>query len=238
MCNPSTKPPSSPPNRSNPMNSSQQGSARKSPSWTEFVCRVLGLVFFANLSFCYRPEASCWGGIQFVAPPPVSAMGSLRSHLNLRDSFDSHGRSQVIFLEDIHQNQEAQSHLSEALQLLGKEAGPAPVLVALEGAHGEFLYDLYKKFPDPLAAQDVADSFFSSGKISGPAHAGFTGRRASGERGLFFWGMDDPRYYPLNVQAYRRASRLKPTVRSELENRLTVLKNQKNIFNPALRDFD
>jgi len=54
------------------------------------------------------------------------------------------GSKQTIFLiEDIHQNLEAQKHISAAIKTFGNKPGESPVLVGLEGADGKFIFDVY-----------------------------------------------------------------------------------------------
>ena len=80
----------------------------------------------------------------------------------------------IIILEDVHANLEAQTNLSKALHAFGQMKKDKPFLVGLEGASGGFIYEDYKAIPDPLIGTQVANLYLEEGKISGPAHAGYT----------------------------------------------------------------
>ena len=161
------------------------------------------------------------------------------SHVQIRDFYQANGRSTVVLLEDVHLNKEAQGHLSHAIKAFGDVPGPAPVLVGLEGANGAFLYDVYKKFPDPTVATDVADSFLESGEISGPAHAGFTSYAMEGKRGLSFWGVDNDDLYRQNVAAYKNTKSIKNRVARELASLAREVEGEKGrAFSPELQTFD
>jgi hypothetical protein len=134
---------------------------------------------------------------------------NLLAHLNIRRVSSSGSSPKILVIEDIHQNSEAQNHISSALKILGDQKGKDPVLVGLEGANGSFIYDDYKNLPYQDVAMDVADSFFASGDMSGAAHAGFTFHKKKEARGLTFLGIDDPVAYRQNVAAYKDSHALK-----------------------------
>jgi hypothetical protein len=111
--------------------------------------------------------------------------------------------------------------------------------VGLEGAHGAFFYDLYKTLPNRAVATSVANSFFQAGKISGPAHAGFTSYKANGTGGLNFRGVDDPQNYQANVAAYRNSQPLKAGVLAKIEALSKRNAERKaRVFNADLKRFD
>jgi hypothetical protein len=104
----------------------------------------------------------------FLGKPPEGIF----NHVNIRSAYKGADPRTVLILEDVHQNQEAQGHLSAAIKAFGEAPGETPVLVGLEGAEGPFLYDDYKSLSNRYDARRVADAFFQMGDISGPAHAG------------------------------------------------------------------
>lgn len=160
-------------------------------------------------------------------------------HVGLTSAMGLDGRAPVILLEDVHANVEAQAHLSQALQTLGSTPGASPILVGLEGASGEFMFDVYRTFPDRRAAKAVADAALSDGTIAGPSHAGFVSEQKSGERGLTFWGIDDKELYRSNVAAYRITANRKQEV---LDRVLSIEVESSDVksktFNPELAAFD
>jgi len=157
----------------------------------------------------------------------ISLPAAMTSSLRIRDVHKTKSPSTILLLEDIHQNKEAQENLSRALKALRTSESKKPLLVGLEGASGAFLYDTYKEFPDREIAREVADAFFEQGKISGPAHAGFTSYEKEGERSLLFWGVDDPLYYRKNVESYLEASPQKENAKNELSRQEKRLFQQK-----------
>ncbi|OVE77910.1 hypothetical protein BVX98_01545 [bacterium F11] len=164
---------------------------------------------------------------------------SFLAHVNIRDHFQSMSPTSVVLIEDLHNNKEAQTHISQAIQAMGEEKGTSPVLVGLEGAHGGFIYDSFKNLPNKAISMAVADSFLETGDISGPAHAGFVSYHQSGTKGLTFWGVDDPVTYRKNVQAYRTSSQLKKVTQKKISQlKEQINKDKEKIFSKELKDFD
>src|ERR1044071_3115528 len=143
-------------------------------------------------------------------------LDSFFAHVNIRDAYQGKNPLSVVLLEDVHMNKEAQTHLSQTLKSFADTPGHEPVFVGLEGAEGELLYDTYQKFSNHEIATQVADSFFESGEISGPAHAGFTTYPQEGARGLHFWGVDQDSLYQANIQAYKDSKKIKPQVQKQI----------------------
>jgi hypothetical protein len=102
----------------------------------------------------------------------------------------------VIYVQDIHGNPEAQWAIRETIQALSGRS--AVGLVALEGAAGPLDLSRYRAFPDHQIIRQAADYLLRRNKISGPAHAGFTGDNKFPP----LVGIDDPRHYRANVKAY------------------------------------
>ena len=145
----------------------------------------------------------------------------------------------VVILEDVHQNVEAQRHLSSALLSLAAEPGAVPVSIALEGADGSFVFDAFHRFPDAKIARAVADSFLTSGDLAGPSHAGFSDFPAANRRGLRFFGADDAVHYARNVQAYKATESLKKSAAENVAARLTTLLASRNaVFSKDLLALD
>jgi len=161
------------------------------------------------------------------------------AHVNVRDIYSAKSGPTVVLLEDIHLNLEAQGHLSNAIKSFGELPGNKPILVGLEGAHGPFLYDIYKRFPNKEVATQVADSFLETGDISGPAHAGFTSYNKDGRRSLAFWGVDDDNLYRRNVAAYKNTKPLKSEISDQLKKLTLQTGSEKSRqFRPGLLQFD
>lgn len=141
------------------------------------------------------------------------------SSVNIKRTLGSDTANAVILLEDVHHNVEAQTHLSLALQALGRQRGSKPMPVSLEGATGAFRFTSFHRFPDAVIASAAADAFLASGDIGGPSHAGFVTRSAPGLRGLTFTGADDAEQYRKNVSAYRDANQARSRNRAAVARR-------------------
>jgi hypothetical protein len=137
---------------------------------------------------------------------------SFFAHVNIKNVFQTNSASTIVLLEDVHMHAEAQTQISEAIRSFARPTGT--VLIALEGAAGDFVFDSFKKF-DSQAVIDVADSFLETKDISGPAHAGFISA-ANKTSNLLFWGVDDKQAYPENIRAYKEASKIKPAVLKQI----------------------
>lgn len=186
----------------------------------------------------YRPRFKSKYEKKFSSEIISSLPEGFFSHVQIRDAYQNKSNLNIVILEDVHANAEAQGHLSQIIKSFGDLPGESPVFVGLEGASGPFQYDQYKKFPHDVGKM-VADSFFNTQEISGPAHAGYTSFRKPHTRGLFFWGVDDPYLYTRNLAAYTNTKELK----SQKEHQLMGLnqatqKAKKNIFNGELLKFD
>lgn len=166
-------------------------------------------------------------------------VNALLAHVTVRETHMFDKNNPIILIQDIHGNLEAQTHISKLIKSFGELKGSVPVTVGLEGAYGEFVYDLYKKLPDQKTASLIADAFFQSSRISGPAHAGFTFYNKKGTRALRFWGVDDPTLYRSNVDAYKAASKLKPKVEGRIKSiHKKLAKKKSRTFNKDLKEFD
>ncbi len=160
-------------------------------------------------------------------------------HMNVREVHTTGRQKPLVLIEDVHQHLEAQTHISQALLLLGREKGSAAVTVALEGAHGGFIYPKFHAYPNQAVLRDVADSFLETGDISGPAHAGYLSRREPGTSGLSFVGVDDPAAYQANVAAYKNTKSIKAgTLAAIASLKASNDQAKKNLFNPSLARFD
>ncbi|OVE76623.1 hypothetical protein BVX98_05480, partial [bacterium F11] len=103
----------------------------------------------------------------------------------------------ILHIQDIHQNHEAQTNISQTLQKLFQEEKVD--LVALEGAFDSIDLAVFNNYPDQESVQRMADYFLKEGKISGPITAALT----SGTKIPPIVGIDDATHYQANIEAYR-----------------------------------
>jgi|GEM_PF-6712197 len=106
----------------------------------------------------------------------------------------------VVHVLDVHQNFEAQTHISETVTALTRDG--AVGVVALEGAWGNLDLHRYRQFSDRDAVQHAADFLLRENKISGPIRSAMTTATPL----LPFVGVDDPLHYKANVNAVRWSS--------------------------------
>lgn len=164
---------------------------------------------------------------------------SFFAHVNIKEAHtaNSHGAPSVVLLEDVHQNREAQQHISKAILSFGPPQKDDKVLVALEGAAGPFVFDEFRAL-SPSAVSTVANSFLNTLDISGPAHAGYASATHASTN-MVFWGVDDRTAYAQNVRAYQLSTKNKEDVLRTLHTSKRVLDEKKNsIFSPELLAFD
>lgn len=105
----------------------------------------------------------------------------------------------VLHLQDVHMNAEAQTRLSEAVRsLMGTRRLD---LVALEGAFAPIDLKRFQTFPRKDILRPVANFLLESHEITGPLHAALLADHPAPVVGI-----DDPRAYQANVDAYLRAA--------------------------------
>jgi hypothetical protein len=139
----------------------------------------------------------------------------------------------VLYLQDVHQNAEAQKNLSRVTQSL-IDAGTVD-LVALEGAFSSINLMPLREFPDREALRQSADFLLRENKISGPVHGALVAEKPA----PLLLGIDDPVHYNANVAAYQRTVSTSQTVRVRLAaEKKTIEEQKRRIFSTDLLDLD
>ena len=190
----------------------------------QFVRIVLVAVYAAQIAFAQASEISLWNDrraglqlAQLTLPPPIAlrpsavvaglvppsalaaltpAMGTVRGATRA----DAAGAPLVIHILDVHQNRDAQKHISEAVCAL---ADGGASLLALEGAFGPVDFAAARTYEDRSSLDAAADHLLGTLRLSGPAHAALRTANAN----LVTVGIDDAAAYRDNVDAYLSASR-------------------------------
>lgn len=162
------------------------------------------------------------------------------AHVSVRrlSSPKKDGGRTVVFLQDVHQNDEAQRNLGEAVKSLSTAdaAGRSPVsLVALEAAFGPMNFAPYRQPQDRDEVRAAADHLLGEHQISGPVHTAYT---FDGDLPSFA-GVDDPSGYEANIEAYRRSTSSRTNARFQAASRRRRLEaRKKQVFNDQLLAFD
>ncbi|MBK8575769.1 MAG: hypothetical protein IPN90_08850 [Elusimicrobia bacterium] len=139
----------------------------------------------------------------------------------------------VVHIQDIHENIEAQTHISGAVGRLLSSG--AVGLMGLEGAFAPLDLKPYQRFPSRDTMRIVANDLLARHVISGPIHGGMLLEKSSAP----FVGVDDEIHHRLNVEAYRHSLINHAEDMKLLEAADRDLATQKEIiFSPALQTFD
>jgi len=115
----------------------------------------------------------------------------------------------VVLVQDAHGVPSAQANISDALAFLSQGAGDS-LLIGLEGSAGAFNLKDFR----PLVAgayRAVPDVFLRRGLLAGPDHHALTA-----EKEPLVWGIENPRDYLANVEAYRAGAALKDGFQKEI----------------------
>ncbi|MBL8024573.1 MAG: hypothetical protein JNK54_09900 [Elusimicrobia bacterium] len=144
-----------------------------------------------------------------------------------------HPHPVVVYLQDVHQNAEAQRKISSVVQKIVSE-GKATV-VGLEGTWGEIHLRPLQTFPDSQAVHQAADALLTANHISGPIHGLLTAETPL----PLVKGIDDPTHYGANVKAYRDSAPHADPYHKRIQKMADQLENQKRIvFSKRLKEFD
>jgi len=149
---------------------------------------------------------------------PLSKIGSL---------------SQLIVIQDVHLNQEAQNNISKILtELIGSKKAD---FIAVEGAFEEFDFSPFRDFPDKKITQDVADAFLKDNRIGAPSYVGVTSENPP----PLFMGVDNAEHYFANLAAYKTAEKVQKQILERLKAEKKDLSLEKAwTFQPRLKVFD
>jgi hypothetical protein len=106
------------------------------------------------------------------------------------------GKTPVLLLQDVPAHAEAQTNSAAILEALvdGKNAG----LVAVEGAFSAFDFSRFRAFTDKETVRAATEDLLQQGVISAPSFAAINSVQAP----PLFLGVDHPRHYKANVDAY------------------------------------
>ncbi len=140
--------------------------------------------------------------------------------------------SLVIYIQDVHQNSEAQQNISKSVEEL---IGQGRIdFVALEGAFEPVNLSRFREFKDQNAVRKTADYLLRENKISGPIHAALSGTHETK-----IIGIDDPALYNGHVSAYRESVGKVPEIKQSIARQEQELEQKKqSVFSPPLLEFD
>ncbi|MCG3206219.1 MAG: hypothetical protein KCHDKBKB_02952 [Elusimicrobia bacterium] len=159
-----------------------------------------------------------------------AAYGSI-TNINRPSVWDS--KKTVIFIQDVHQQLEAQENIGKTIDSLIHQNQVG--LVALEGAFENIDLARFRIPKYQGAVKRVADYLLKENRISGAIHTAFTNT----EKVPPIIGVDSQDHYEANVQAVRDSEPLKESMRQYLsENERQLNEKKRQTLNPALLAFD
>jgi hypothetical protein len=172
-----------------------------------------------------------------LLPPLLSPRAAITADIPLKNGTvrETHagGSQNVFIIQDIHLNYEAQRNIAAILQnLIDKKSID---LVAVEGAFEKFDFSEFRAYKNKARSQDVADYFLEQGKIGAPSYVGVTSQSDIPP----FVGIDDPKSYEANVNAYLDSRSVRPAAQKALSDYgRELIASSKAAFSAPLRGFD
>lgn len=171
----------------------------------------------------------------FSSPPRLPApslLNQLPASLGaVRATTDATADPAIVYVQDVHRNQEAQRRIGAAVRRL---IDGGVTLVALEGAAGAIDLSAFRDGPFADSARRAADGLLADQKISGAAYGAIIA-----DRPARVVGIEDPGLYDANVRAVQEAARGQKKISAALADERRRLTARKTVvFSPALAAFD
>lgn len=207
-----------------------------------FVAAILAAVITAQAGLADAATSTLWSQRRRPVETPVAPAVTPRepfaainpAHGSVRRLRAPEGiaRGQVLIVQDIHLQLEAQTNISKALiDLLSRRSVD---LVAIEGSSRALPIDHFRASPDPESLRLAADFLLREGRISGAVHAALSARHSAALSGI-----DDDRLHAANADAYRRSrgdrARFEAAIAGE---KARVDRKKPAVFGATLAAFD
>lgn len=201
-----------------------------------FAAFLAFFLFLSDAVFLYSAEANALKNPSRFPFPVLKALHSLPpANVSIQDVRVSNraGAPVVVLLQDIHMNAEAQRNIAGALRSLVENK--AVGFVGVEGAFSTFDFSAYRRFPDPVVAALVANSYLEKNVIGAPSYVGVLSKAGLPP----FAGVDDRASYKRNVDAYLASRGVRDGAIADLrraENDLAARKRR--VLSGAIARFD
>ncbi|MFN0118045.1 MAG: hypothetical protein ACKVQC_07140, partial [Elusimicrobiota bacterium] len=146
----------------------------------------------------------------------------------------SKSNKNIFYIHDIHENLEAQKHLSQAIRDFISHNTTR--MVALEGAFSSLDTRPFLVGLNASLREQAANSMLEENEMSGGFHAALT---PPYDQSVHFIGIDDKTHHQENVESFKAASALQSRVMNHLEDlkKSLILKKQKTL-NDSLKSLD
>jgi hypothetical protein len=143
------------------------------------------------------------------------------------------GKRIVVHVQDVHQNEAAQLHISNVVNSLLEVHSIG--LIALEGAFSPIDVSVYHDLEYRDVVSLAADCLLRENLITGPVHAAMTTPATLPP----ITGIDDPLHYHANVDAYlRSAPRIEALKRDFAEKTIALKEKSGTVLSPSLAAFN
>ncbi|MFH1061700.1 MAG: hypothetical protein V1747_02280 [Candidatus Omnitrophota bacterium] len=153
---------------------------------------------------------------------------------NIKDIYKGSSPEVIVHIQDAHANYEAQTNISNIIDLLVEEYGLK--VAGIEGSVGKLNTDLYSTFPEDSVRDVASDFLVRDGIFSGPEALVI---RKGFEYPLKLYGIEDNQLYNNNLEAFQTSLPFKEEGLGYLSNLAGCLARLKSeIYNPQLDDID
>lgn len=181
---------------------------------------IVLLIFVCNNAWAQEIDAA--GGFMIS-----EANGTIRDSYFAGDS-----NTILVHIQDLHCNYDAQISIYNIINELREKYGLN--LVAVEGSIGRLETAPFSSYPDERIKEDVARWFVKRGKFDGAALA-----HVMSKSGFTFWGVDDPKMYNENVEAYKVSLEAQNSMVKYYDNMSGILKQFKDkTYSDDLKELD
>ena len=152
----------------------------------------------------------------------------------IKEIYKGSSKEVIIHIQDAHANYEAQTNISNIIDLLVEEYGLT--VAGIEGSVGKLQTELFATFPEDAIRTQAADFFVREGKLSGPEALAIS---KGFEYPLILYGIEDRDLYNNNFKAFQDSLPFKDEAKgyfSELSQCLAKIKE--NIYDRKISDID
>jgi hypothetical protein len=152
----------------------------------------------------------------------------------IKEVYKGSSNQVIVHIQDAHANYEAQTNISNIIDLLVEEYGLT--VAGLEGSVGKLQTELFSTFPEDAIRTQVSDYFIREGKLSGPEALAIS---KGFEYPLVLYGIEDKELYDNNFEAFKTSLPFKQEAKSyfnHLSQCLAILKGY--LYDQKLSDID
>lgn len=214
----------------------------------KFIAVLLSVVYCATqVVFASKPETTFWAERQrrlaalpanpllSPLPPPSktfsAALGGFSSASQPAANESSNLKtSQVILVQDIHQNAEAQTQIAQFLLSID----PATHVIGIEGASEFQNFEPYRQLRRPDVVSFHAGEALQRGRMLGSSFAALTKSSP-----LPIYGVEAPLLYEKHVASYLASDKIRLTVKKALKAQTKRIEQEKaRAYSSALKQLD